>query len=587
MAAAAHVVLSTRVSDITVIFASPRSSEAKAVRLIVGNEQHKLFCEANGILRATFTTPIVLSQADHVRLAVSYRPWYKPNNTISLDTKVLLTSERQGHQRRELQITQDGTSIVFGVCPEVQPEQKPEDDPTNVPDGGPNRSLQPTTERILQICPRFRILVIGKTGVGKSTLINRAFGVTKAVSAHYRPGEANIETELTSPENTLFVLHDSKGFEPGEDTNYETAKRFILSRRYGALKDRLHAVWLGIEVPLIIVFTKYDEFVSDVEMNMSDQGLEDEELAESAASKAESILNEHYVQSIHPLAGETLPHVAVSTEEGYENTLPKLVQLTYSMVSQWVAHEPSVVSNMAQRVNPALKIQGTIDIGKKRYWTALRSSPNFAGHTVWECLYVIHTDIVRVWNFQTPHLLSKEFRELMVKMVEDLHVPSAPNPASILTLSGGSLVAAISAVLGALANPAAPIVIPIVAGLALGSWAYCVYCQSHVVQQRFIAFIVDLTHIMETLFIITEGRHERVGRRAIKLAYNAYNDSEVKAWAHAQIESYRELDGRDAALEMIERLIKPADSDDNANGYHAEIRKLLLDPVNLSQDEPW
>ncbi|KAI6095585.1 hypothetical protein EDD16DRAFT_1528512 [Pisolithus croceorrhizus] len=471
MAAAAHVVLSTRVSDITVIFASPRSSEAKAVRLIVGNEQHKLFCEANGILRATFTTPIVLSQADHVRLAVSYRPWYKPNNTISLDTKVLLTSERQGHQRRELQITQDGTSIVFGVCPEVQPEQKPEDDPTNVPDGGPNRESTANNGKDPTDLP--------------------------SVSTHYRPGEANIETELTSPENTLFVLHDSKGFEPGEDTNYETAKRFILSRRYGALKDRTSC-------------RLYDEFVSDVEMNMSDQGLEDEELAESAASKAESILNEHYVQSIHPLAGETLPHVAVSTEEGYENTLPKLVQLTYSMVSQWVAHEPSVVSNMAQRVNPALKIQGTIDIGKKRYWTALRSSPNFAGHTVWECLYVIHTDIVRVWNFQTPHLLSKEFRELMVKMVEDLHVPSAPNPASILTLSGGSLVAAISAVLGALANPAAPIVIPIVAGLALGSWAYCVYCQSHVVQQRFIAFIVDLTHIMETLFI-HHGRQTREG----------------------------------------------------------------------------
>ncbi|KAI6100890.1 hypothetical protein EV401DRAFT_846713 [Pisolithus croceorrhizus] len=323
-------------------------------------------------------------------------------------------------------------------------------------------------------------------------------------------------------------------------------------------------------IPLIIVFTKYDEFVSDVEMNMSDQGLEDEELAESAASKAESIPNERYVQSIYPLAGETLSHVAVSTEEGYENTLPKLVQLTYSMVSQWVAHEPSVVSNMAQRVNPALKIHGTIDIGKKRYWTALRSSPNFAGH--------------RSGSVCMSFTL---ISELMVKMVEDLHVPDAPNPASILTLSGGSLVAAISVVLGALANPAAPIVIPIVAGLALGSWAYYVYCQPHVVRQRFIAFIVDLTLVMETLFIITEGRHERVGRRATKLAYNAYNDSEFKAWAHAQIEAYRELDGRDAALEMIERLIKPADSDDNANGYHAELRKLVLDPVNLSQDEPW
>ncbi|KAI6144511.1 hypothetical protein EDD17DRAFT_170038 [Pisolithus thermaeus] len=302
-------------------------------------------------------------------------------------------------------------------------------------------------------------------------------------------------------------------------------------------------------------------------MNMSDQGIEDKELTESTSSRAESIMNENYIQSIYPLAEKTLPHIAVSAEKGYENTLPKLVQLTYSMVSQWVAYETAVVSNMVQRVNPALKIQGTIDIGKKRYWMALSSSPNFAGHTVWDCLHVIHTDIVRAWNFPTPHLLSKEFRELMVKTVEDLHVPNAPNPASMLTLSGGSLVAEISAVLAALVNPADPVVIPIVAGLAIGSWAYTVYHPSKAVQQRFIAFIVDLTHVMETLFIITEGRREKV-------------------WAHAQIELYCEMEGRDTALEMIERLIEPANSEDNTN-YRVNFDKLALDPANLSQDEPW
>ncbi|KAI6010232.1 hypothetical protein EDC04DRAFT_2770033 [Pisolithus marmoratus] len=614
MSVTPHTVPSIRVSGITVKLADSESQSVVAgvsVEVIVGDEKHKLLRVANGTLRATFTVPIVLSQADRVRLSVCRKYLFKPNDKtrINLDIKPLFI-RGQGYQPGEPEIRHAGMRIIFGVCPEGQPQML--DNPVNVPDDPPIENLQPTTERILQICPRFRILVIGKTGVGKSTLINRAFGVAEAVSAHDRPGKANIETELTSPENSRFVLHDSLGFEAGENENYETAKGFIRNRRSGALKDQLHAVWFCFEspcagarlletaaedflkskqetlgtIPLIIVFTKYDEFVDEVAMKIPDEGLEDEDLTEISRTMAEPMLNERCVQLIHTFAGEALPHVAVSIKGGYEDTLPKLVQLTYSMVSERVAHEPSVVSNMAQRVNPDLKIQGSIDIGKKKYWKTLRRSPNFNGHTMWDCLYVIHTDIVQVWNFSsTAHLLSKEFRELMVKMVEDLHVPNTVDPASVLTVSGGTLVAAISGVLAAVTNPAAPIVIPIIAGLALGAWVYAVYQHSKVVQQRFIAFIVDLTHVMEILFIITQGRGERLGRRAIKLAYNAYNTSGVKALAHDRIASYRELPNQDTALEMIENLIKPG-SDYNAN-YHADLRTLALGDVDLSQDEPW
>ncbi|OAX33212.1 hypothetical protein K503DRAFT_650987, partial [Rhizopogon vinicolor AM-OR11-026] len=70
--------------------------------------------------------------------------------------------------------------------------------------------LYPTTDEIFRICPRFRILVIGKTGVGKSSIINHAFGVQKAFASNEQPGKADINTEHISPQNDKFVLHDSQ-----------------------------------------------------------------------------------------------------------------------------------------------------------------------------------------------------------------------------------------------------------------------------------------------------------------------------------------------------------------------------------------
>ncbi|KIK20975.1 hypothetical protein PISMIDRAFT_66967, partial [Pisolithus microcarpus 441] len=70
--------------------------------------------------------------------------------------------------------------------------------------------LKPTTEELIAQCPRFRVLVVGKTGVGKSSLIDRVFGTSTAGVADDKPGEAMIEKELISSQNDRFILHDSK-----------------------------------------------------------------------------------------------------------------------------------------------------------------------------------------------------------------------------------------------------------------------------------------------------------------------------------------------------------------------------------------
>jgi hypothetical protein len=58
------------------------------------------------------------------------------------------------------------------------------------------------------------------------------------------PGDADIDHEFISPQNDKFVLHDSKGFEPGEVDNLKIVRDFIDRRRnMSAPEHQLHAVW--------------------------------------------------------------------------------------------------------------------------------------------------------------------------------------------------------------------------------------------------------------------------------------------------------------------------------------------------------
>jgi hypothetical protein len=60
--------------------------------------------------------------------------------------------------------------------------------------------------------------------------------------SQYDPGRADIDREFTSDANKLFVLHDSKGFEPGDEVNFGIVRRFVEERNSESLdlKDRLH-----------------------------------------------------------------------------------------------------------------------------------------------------------------------------------------------------------------------------------------------------------------------------------------------------------------------------------------------------------
>jgi hypothetical protein len=61
--------------------------------------------------------------------------------------------------------------------------------------------------------------------------------------SHDGLGISDINAELRHPSNSRFILHDSVGFEPGDDAPFNTVKRLIEERgKMTELKDRPRAI---------------------------------------------------------------------------------------------------------------------------------------------------------------------------------------------------------------------------------------------------------------------------------------------------------------------------------------------------------
>ncbi|KAK1456487.1 hypothetical protein CMEL01_16391 [Colletotrichum melonis] len=134
-----------------------------------------------------------------------------------------------------------------------------------------------------------RILVCGNTGVGKSSLINKVFGVPDSEevtkSSNNVRGEHNVQDELTWPGRPDLVIHDSRGFEAAATAELQAVREFLRKKqRNTEINKRLHAIWFCLEVnnqrpvqeatqelfriiaeyakdiPVIVIATKKDDF---------------------------------------------------------------------------------------------------------------------------------------------------------------------------------------------------------------------------------------------------------------------------------------------------------------------------------------
>ncbi|KAG6912413.1 hypothetical protein DXG01_014777 [Tephrocybe rancida] len=82
---------------------------------------------------------------------------------------------------------------------------------------------------------RFRILVIGRTNAGKTTLLKRVCNTTEEPCIYDDQGK------------NLFIFHDSPGFEAGDEAQLKTVQEFIRKCANATeVYDQLHAIWSPI-----------------------------------------------------------------------------------------------------------------------------------------------------------------------------------------------------------------------------------------------------------------------------------------------------------------------------------------------------
>ncbi|KAI5993299.1 hypothetical protein EDD15DRAFT_2548506 [Pisolithus albus] len=589
--------------------------DVQRVDLVVGDVRRPISPQGGGTFSERFDERLS-SATDQVSLEVRRRKrrFFRTTETVkAYSIEVQSGSGRQVIKRDKVDITVEVSS---------QPDTIDHGSLPTATFGG----LKPTTEDLIAQCPRFRVLVVGKTGVGKSSLIDRVFGTKTADVANDKPGEAKIEDGLISPRNDRFILHDSKGFEPGEGGNYDTVKLFIEARKHERLiKDQLHAVWFCFPVPMVhygerlledgaetfleqshealrniptvFVFTKYDRLVKYI------RNVPDRDPQADVEEEAKQYLQTHCVEPIQrSLKGKAILHVAVSSRPNHQRGLDKLTDLTYGSVKESFTSLPNTVSPVpfaaagAQRVEPGVKIESSINVGKqsespcikmylhthplKGYWRALASSTNFLGFTVLDCLGVIHTDIISVWNFYDPsaYLGSEEFRHLMVNMVAKVDAPTEPSPASTNFSRSGTFSGPLPLITATI------VILPFVAGLALVRWVNESYQRLQNVHLKFMAYIVDLTHVLNILFALKGGEGgKKLTRREIKLAFNAYYASSWMEDVHESIREFKHMiKGRDEIIEKIEGLVLASDRETHVTGAIKGIPS-----VDLEQDEEW
>ncbi|KAF7328139.1 hypothetical protein MVEN_02571100 [Mycena venus] len=328
------------------------------------------------------------------------------------------------------------------------------EDPITLVSNSPAETLEDPIALLSQIPAKsfpLRVLVIGKSGSGKSSLISRIFGVSLKNISHLTAGEANIDHEFKPEENTHFILHDSVGTEPGSIQAVEKVKAFLRSR-CGAeaagkpIEYQVHIIWLCVSipasesrlletgdiefwdlakvmnVPLLVVFTQFDNLVACILRKelKTDRNSSRESCRPAALEKFKSLLDGRLasINEEREQNGKSpilINDYALTSGLGFnsETTKPHLLDdyavsnLRALVKKTWVLGEQNLqyaeawpTYATAQRASAKEKILSSLQQSISKYQKGLDgAAPTLA---VQPAARTLHQDIIASWNIYDP-----------------------------------------------------------------------------------------------------------------------------------------------------------------------------------------
>ncbi|THZ41391.1 hypothetical protein D6C87_05756 [Aureobasidium pullulans] len=236
-----------------------------------------------------------------------------------------------------------------------------------------------------------RILVCGRTGVGKSTLINKVFGVPMTIESHLKQGDHDINEAFESDKHPGIIIHDSRGFQAGDTKELDQFEKFIKKRSaVDNPKESLHAIWICIQtdtdrviqtseveiftilaafaahIPIIIVGTKKDKFLDQQESvarrhlaptvpNSADLDRQSREMAAEGLQARQSAFRDE-LEKIPNLNINSMEFVHVSKDD--ENSIRSLVNQTLDLINN---DEARLRCTAAQVIDVEPKINQAIE----------------------------------------------------------------------------------------------------------------------------------------------------------------------------------------------------------------------------------